>query len=338
MLLKDKLKKIINKYENFTARIETEFYEVWNIRNFYRIRRPEYIGTTMLGMSIISMFIPMIVFLIYMSFNRDKAHLIGYVMLIGILFGCVVLAPIVNLRQRGKMKKYNYLIKGKSREQIVIDDFTNYNQRLEMTNLVHINSKIIDKLESEIQNIEDREALLSKIQEEYTIIPKEQTITPNNEQEIKELNLLYKSYQEQFKNKIKELAIVNFFEKMFKRDWMTDCMNGMMIGMVTMMMCSLPIIMRNSSETAPKNEASILGLLITVLIPMLIGFASPFIANAIERHRLGKAFKTILNEFTESVDTNLNTHEAKENAANAVNDLIDKIVLTSIKLDTINET
>ena len=45
--------QIINKYRNKTVEIELKFRELWNIRNLYKIRRPDHIGTTMLGVSIL---------------------------------------------------------------------------------------------------------------------------------------------------------------------------------------------------------------------------------------------------------------------------------------------
>ena len=334
--MKNTFLKIIDKYEKSTAQIENDFYEVWDIRNFYRIRRPNHIGTTMLGMSMLPTFIFFFIFVICFAFDKENLQHIRYVLLGGIALGCFVLTPIVNIRQRSKLKKYNYLVKDKTRDQIILDDFRNYNKRLEMTHYARINSKIIENAKSEIQNIEDREAILVKMSEEYTIIPKDKPFVTHNEREVKELQFLLNTYEEQLESKIKEFAIVNFFDKMFKCDWMHMMVNGMMIAMCAMMLWNLPtLIITNTNEAQPVGISKVL---LMVLIPLVIGMASPFIAHIFEKNRQSKAFKIVEAEMGHSFDIKKYDSEIKSELEKEIESLSDKVALTCMKLDTINET
>lgn len=257
--------------------------------------------------------------------------------MLGVVAFCsFVIAPIVLWRERVKFKKYNQLIQNKNKPEIIANNFKNYLERLSLSIQVEINSKVINHFKAELKNLNDKEALIESLKEEYDITTKKSIVTDsdlNKTVEIKQLSDLKKIYQEKLNQEVKKLAIIKFFSFSFKRDWMTISMNGMMGAMLLMMVWNLPIFMTLSRSQITNSNDWLFELCVSILLPLIIGFASPFFWNFYNRRRMSKAFEIVTNELNIHVDTNKYSFDVKTEVEEKIVELEDKIALTISKLE-----
>ena len=324
--------QIINKYREKTTELEIDFQEFWNIRNFYKIRRPDHICITMIGASILPMTIALLVTLLLIAQNKIEPNIARMLIIASISFGCFVITPIINLKQRNKLKRYNYLIKKKSSTQIIIDDFKNYFSRVQYSFQAQINSKIIRHFEKEISNEKDKKELLAKLEKEYTITPKDNNSKTADKIQLDYLKELEEEYYLQLSMQTKKLAITNFFPKSFKQDWMTTSMHGMMSGMILMLYWNIPLFITNQKEPHPSNNL-VLDLILAMIIPMIIGCAGPFIWNYYNKRRNKLALDAICKESSLIPDFKKYQHDVKKEVEENIEELEEKIVLTKIKIE-----
>jgi hypothetical protein len=257
--------------------------------------------------------------------------------MLGIITFCsFVIAPIVLWRKCIKFKKYNQMIQNKSRSEIIANHFKNYLERLSLSIQVEINSKIINHFKAELKNLNDKEALIESLKEEYDISTKKSIITNsdlNKTVEFKQLSDLKKVYQEKLNQEVKKIAIVKFFSFSFKRDWMTMSMNGMMGAMLLMMVWNLQVFMTLSQPQISNSNDWLFELCVSILLPFIIGFTSPFFWNFYNRKRMRKAFELVTNELDVKVDANKYNFDVKTEVEEKITELEDEIALTISKLE-----
>lgn len=324
--------QIINKYRNKTVEIELKFRELWNIRNLYKIRRPDHIGTTMLGVSILPFIASIVISLMLIAKNKIDINMARLIVVSTIVFCCFVIATIVNMKQRNKLKEYNHLLKDKTKTEIIVDDFKNYFIRLQYSTQIEINSKIINHFEKETQNQKDKEELLSKLKQEYTIIPKNEKTVSADKIELESLKELNEEYNLQLNSEIKKLAMINFFTKSFKQDWMTTCMHGMMGGMMLMLYWNIPVFITAQNNPNTSNNL-MLDLILAMAIPMLIGCFAPFTWNRYNKIRNKEALEIISKESLLLPNFKDYQWDAKKETEEKIIELEDKIVLTKTKIE-----
>lgn len=334
--MRELYQNVIEKYRSNTAKIESNFNKLWDIHNFYRIRRPDYIGNTMLICSFIPFFVFILGFTVFTISKNLNPMMLRGIMLGIVAFCSFVIAPIVLWHIRNKFKEFNPRLKGKSKVEIIADDFKNYLERLSLSVQVEINSKVTNHFEAELKNLNDKEALIESLKGEYNIISKNAVSLNNNSDknlEIKQLSDLKQVYQEKLNQEIKKLAVVKFFDFSFKRDWMTMSMNGMMGAMLSMMVWNLPMFMTLSKPQISNSNDWLFELCVSILLPLVIGFTAPFFWNFYNRKRMHKSFGFVTNELEVQVDTNKYSSDVKADVEGKITELEDKIALTVSKLE-----
>lgn len=327
--MSDKYSKIIRKYEERIVENEQEITKLMKVRNFYRVRRPEFFGNTMLIVSIFPLMASMFGILFFV--NKDNLDYVNLIMLSIVVFCCFVIAPIVVFIEKRKIKDLDHLSKDKSKDDIIVDDFRNFYDRLLISSEFESNNKVIEEVEKEKTNFIDKEKMLDSLKKDYYISQKEKEVKDNSE-EIKALKLLDKEYKEVYEKELKKFAIIEFFGKCFKQDVLRIFMNGMMVGMMAMIILNLPMIC-GVMQGGTGDGNILISLFLNIFAPAGIGVLSPALILMYQRYRFKNALQTIYNEIEEPLDFSKYEFVAKEEAKNKLEEIQEKIIINTVKTE-----
>lgn len=315
----EKYNELIKKHTELEKQEKKELESYGRLSFFYKTKRPVYMVNTMFAVTILPIVLLLFTMAILTSFYKEIFIYIRELIILVIGICCFIISPIVVKRERDKVKEYYDLLKDKTKDEIIIDDYNVYFKRLLCSKKSEIHKKVCTQITKKVEDQKLREKVIKELEKDYTISPIQKEKLPVDNKLLDKNKELYL----QLKEKTKILAAINYFDFMFKQDFIKTFALTAMASMCAMMYWNLPFAIANDPE---KNPISMPVLILNMFIPIIITILIPIIYNWFNRKYHQKAFEEINAELGNLIKLNQYVETIKEEYNNQIEKIQDEIV------------
>lgn len=187
--------------------------------------------------------------------------------------------------------------------------------------------KIIKYLQAELSNKQDCASVVNTAEQEEFV---NQEKIASTYDEADKYALLKSQYAEELENETKLLTFIDFFSPEFKCNWLSDLLSGLMFSLLFAMVWDVPVLILVLQGT---SNISMTGLILdSVLVPLILGLAGPFVLRYLRRKNVHDAFCKAKIKLQTDIDTTQYYYNVKENVQKNILNLQEKIALTTVKL------